>query len=67
MEFIDLSTIVVAGKVTIAETAQYNKGQGCPLVDVRVCAVDHIGAKETFICTLTDAFGSFLSCPNPEQ
>ena len=59
LEFTDRSTISISGSVTIADTAPYNQGHGCPWSGVQVCAVDHIGAKSAFICKLTNARGIY--------
>jgi len=61
VEFVDISTVTLAGTVTIANTAAYNgdTGFGCPLKGVMVCAVDHYVGHENIACTSTDAFGTY--------
>jgi hypothetical protein len=57
VEFVDISTVALAGTVTIADTSKYNGGRGCAIAKAQVCAVNHFGGRENFVCTYTDAFG----------
>ncbi len=67
LEFTDRSSISMSGSVTIADTAPYNQGRGCPLPGVQVCAVNHVGAKDAFICKLTNARGMLKLLPSSEN
>ncbi len=59
LNFVDISTVVLSGIISIADTAQYNGDLNlpCPIIDARVCVVNHFGVKEDLACTTTDAFG----------
>ena len=57
LEFVDTSVVLFSGTLTIADTADYNGGHGCPLDGIRVCAYNHFGLKEQFACTISDAHG----------
>ena len=62
LDFVDTSTVVLSGTVSIANTAQYNGGLNipCQIIDVQVCAVNHYGAKENLDCTRTDGLGTIM-------
>ena len=59
LTFYDVSTVTLSGTVSVANTAQYNKGTPCPVVGAQVCAVNHYGIHEKIVCTTTDAHGTF--------
>ncbi len=59
VNFVDASAVLFSGSVVIADTAPYNGGHGCPIANIRVCAVNHYGNKENLACTTTNAFGEY--------
>ena len=58
--FIDTSTVVYSGSVIIGGTAINNENVGCPLSEVRVCAVNHFGANEQLACNVTGITGIYV-------
>ncbi len=62
LNFVDISTVVVSGTISIADTAQYNGDLKlpCPIIGARVCVVNHFGVKEDLACTTTGASGLLL-------
>jgi hypothetical protein len=63
LNFVDTSTVVLSGVVSIAKTAEFNGGTNypCPILNAEVCAVNHFGAGEKLACSTTNALG-MLSC-----
>ena len=59
VSFVDITTVVLTGAVSIANTAAYNGGSNiaCPLIGVDVCVLNHFGAHEKLVCTTTNALG----------
>ena len=57
MTFVDITTVTLIGMVSVANTAQYNGGQPCPVVGAEVCILNHFGVHEKLVCTTTDSFG----------
>jgi hypothetical protein len=58
VDFTDVTTVAIQGTISIADTKPFNTaGNPCPIEGARVCAVNHYGSNEKFVCRDTDLNG----------
>ena len=57
-DFTDVTSVALQGTISIADTKRFNTaGNPCPIEGAKVCAVNHYGTNEQFVCRETDLNG----------